>query len=107
MLLLEKEESTDNDFVVLGRPPYSRCLLHRCVDRLSRKAGRLAVLMVRCLDDPDFRESLIDKGATVLASYSMRDTAAIFQALYARVGQRSEVGQRLGKDVRTSVTEGD
>ena len=46
--------------------------------------AELAALMVRALDDPDFRESLIHKGSEVLVRFSMRDTAASFQALYAR-----------------------
>lgn len=51
----------------------------------------LAALMVRAMDDPAFRESLIQKGSAVLASFSMRDTAASFQSLYARTaGSSSE-----------------
>ena len=49
----------------------------------------LAALLVRCLDDSDFRESLIQKGSEVLATFSMKDTAAKFQTLYARTIGRS------------------
>src|SRR3984885_9434732 len=46
--------------------------------------AELAALMVRALDDPDFRDSLIRKGSEVLVRFSIRDTATSFQALYAR-----------------------
>ncbi len=61
----------------------------------------LADLMARSLDDPDFRESLTKKGSEVLASFSMSDTAASFQALYARAAQR--VPPEPGQGIRTSV----
>jgi glycosyltransferase involved in cell wall biosynthesis len=50
----------------------------------------LAALLVRCLDDSEFRESLIQKGSKVLATFTMKDTAVKFQTLYARtIGQSS------------------
>jgi glycosyltransferase involved in cell wall biosynthesis len=63
----------------------------------------LAALMVRSMDDPDFRESLSQKGSEVLARFSMRDTAAKFQALYARTVGHSSPGRSLSQDVRASV----
>jgi len=64
----------------------------------------LAALMVRALDDPDFRESLIQKGSKVLKRFSMRDTAAKFQALYAQtVGQPFREPGRLSQGMRPSV----
>ena len=64
----------------------------------------LAALMVRALDDPDFREFLIQKGSEVLARFSMRDTAAKFQALYARtVGRPSPEPARPSQSTQASV----
>jgi len=68
--------------------------------------AELAALMVRSLDTPNFRESLIEKGSKVLMSFSMKDTAASFQALYARaVGQPSSEGGRRNQAIRASVQE--
>ena len=44
----------------------------------------LAALMKEVLDRPEIRQDLIDKGEAVLAQFSFRDTAAMFQALYER-----------------------
>jgi glycosyltransferase involved in cell wall biosynthesis len=63
----------------------------------------LSALMVRCLDDPDFRESLIQKGCEVLRRFSMRDTAAQFQALYARAAGLSREGESTTHGIPTSV----
>jgi glycosyltransferase involved in cell wall biosynthesis len=65
----------------------------------------LAALMVRCLDNPDFRESLILKGSEVMRAFSMRDTAARFQALYARTVGPSREGGNLNQGIRASVEE--
>jgi glycosyltransferase involved in cell wall biosynthesis len=45
---------------------------------------QLAGLMIAVLDDPAFRQSLIDKGSSVLARSSIRDMAQRFRELYAR-----------------------
>jgi glycosyltransferase involved in cell wall biosynthesis len=64
----------------------------------------LAALMVSALDDPDFRESLIEKGSNALARFSMKDTAAKFQALYDRtVGRPSREPGSPSKRVRASL----
>jgi glycosyltransferase involved in cell wall biosynthesis len=66
----------------------------------------LAALMLRGLDDPDFRESLIEKGSEMLVSFSMRDTAACFQALYARtVEAPSRKCRSLSEGIRASAQE--
>jgi glycosyltransferase involved in cell wall biosynthesis len=65
----------------------------------------LAALMIRALDDADFRESLIQKGSEVLRTFSMRDTAARFQALYARTVGRSCKGGSMRHGIRASVEE--
>lgn len=58
----------------------------------------LAALLVRCLDDSDFRESLIRKGSEVLATFSMKDTAAEFQKLYGgTIGRSSRENADLGQ----------
>jgi len=58
--------------------------------------AELAALMARALDDPAFRETLTRKGSEVLTRFSMRDTAAKFQALYARTaGHLSRERERL------------
>jgi len=65
--------------------------------------GELAALMVRCLDNPDFRESLIQKGCEVLRRFSMRDTASQFQALYARTAELSRESGSMTQSIPTSV----
>jgi glycosyltransferase involved in cell wall biosynthesis len=65
----------------------------------------LAALMVRCLDNPDFRESLIPKGSEVLRTFSMKDTAARFQALYSRTVGRSRESGSMRQGIRASVEE--
>jgi glycosyltransferase involved in cell wall biosynthesis len=67
--------------------------------------AELAALMVKCLDDLDFRDSLIRNGYEVLKSFSMRDTAAGFQALYARAVGRSRQGGGLSRGVPISLEE--
>ena len=64
----------------------------------------LAALMNRALDDPTFRESLIQKGTKVLAEVSMRDTVAKFRALYARTaGKQSHECGRSSQSTRPYV----
>jgi glycosyltransferase involved in cell wall biosynthesis len=60
----------------------------------------LAELMVRCLDNPDFPESLIQKGCEVLKSFSMRDTASQFQSLYARTAGPSRESGGMTQGIR-------
>jgi glycosyltransferase involved in cell wall biosynthesis len=59
----------------------------------------LAALMVRVLDNPDFRESLIQKGSEVLVSFSFRDAAASFQELYARTAGLRRESEKLSRGV--------
>ena len=49
--------------------------------------AELAPLMLKALDDSSFRKTLIEKGTETLSKYSMKDTAANFQALYARTAE--------------------
>jgi len=48
----------------------------------------LANLMIRMLDEPGLRESLIAKGKTILSQFSIDDTAVQFQKLYALTATR-------------------
>lgn len=69
--------------------------------------AELAALMIRCLDDLDFRESLIEKGSAVLPKFSIMNTAAKFHALYARTaGSRSREIESLSQGTRVSENEG-
>jgi glycosyltransferase involved in cell wall biosynthesis len=66
----------------------------------------LATLMARSLDDPDFRQALIEKGSKVLVSFSMKDTAKGFQALYARtVEPPSREPRSSSRGLRASAQE--
>jgi glycosyltransferase involved in cell wall biosynthesis len=65
----------------------------------------LAALMLRAMDEPDFRDFLIRKGAEVLAKFSMRDTATSFQSLYARAAGRSSERCKLSGNAGTPVGE--
>jgi glycosyltransferase involved in cell wall biosynthesis len=65
----------------------------------------LAALMLRCLDNCDFRQSLIHKGSEVLRTFSMADTAAKFQELYARTVFRSRESGGMSPGIGAAVKE--
>jgi glycosyltransferase involved in cell wall biosynthesis len=45
---------------------------------------QLSALMKTILDAPELRQELIEKGTLVLSQYSIKDTAASFQVMYAK-----------------------
>jgi glycosyltransferase involved in cell wall biosynthesis len=65
--------------------------------------AELAALMLRCLDNCDFRQSLIHKGSEVLRTFSMGDTAAKFQALYARTVLSSRESGSMSQGIGAAV----
>jgi glycosyltransferase involved in cell wall biosynthesis len=67
-------------------------------------ARELAGLMIRMLDDPEARRLLIEKGAARLSHFSINETAAQFQRLYAQVAIRRSVhaGNPMGAAAETS-----
>ena len=54
----------------------------------------LSSLMWSVLDSPELRQDMIQKGIQVLSQYSIKDTAASFQALYARTAGLFSHGQQ-------------
>ena len=52
-------------------------------------ASELADLMIRVLDEPDLRQSMIERGKRVLSRFSIRDTAVQFQRLYETASGKS------------------
>jgi len=54
----------------------------------------LSELMKTMLGAPELRQELIEKGSRVLSSYSIKDTAARFQALYEKIAANSAREER-------------
>jgi hypothetical protein len=51
--------------------------------------------MKSILDKPEHRQELLEKGVLILSQYSIRDTAASLQALYAKTAALSTQDRQL------------
>jgi glycosyltransferase involved in cell wall biosynthesis len=67
--------------------------------------SELAELMKAMLDFPEQRADLIDKGSRVLSGYSMDQTAASFQELYARTASPALQEHRAPEQPQQSIGE--